>query len=381
MSREGDVPESRFVVEVREPVPGDVVGEVAATVAGRFGMDPARLRKLLDGRTGPVTKPVLQEKAELIARAFAEAGVAVSVRDADAAPRPAAGRPAGVVEGSVLPRRENADLATPSTLFLSSTRWVPSPHEEPDIAALAEGQGSARDPDARERGGPKGSVEAPPAPPPTRRPPSRALGLRGYLLVGFAASLLLLLALPAPNGMEGGRARSSGSVAAGMRAYNDGDFALARRLWTPLAQAGDPRAQYMLGYMAENGQGRAWSNHDAAAWYRLAANQSYPQAQVALGKLYLRGMGVPRDPGQAAAQFQQAAAEGYGPAQFQYALALFHGTGVPQDFRQALQWFRAAARNGVAEAEPYVTFAGSSPNRSGAPVPGSGQAGPAEQSR
>ncbi len=380
------MPENRFVVEVREPVPGDVVGDVAATIAARFGMDPARLRKLLDGRTGPVTKPVLQEKADLIARAFAEAGVAVSVRGADAAGRvpssPSSSNPStDVAEGSVLPGRERAEQATPSTLFLSSTRWVPSPHEEPDIAALARGEGSALDPDDREPGRPKGSGPPPATPPANRRPPSRTLGLRGYLLIGFAASLVLLLALQAINGMESGRARASGSVAAGMRAYNDGDFVDARRLWTPLAQAGDPRAQYMLGYMAENGQGRAWSNHDAAAWYRLAANQSYPQAQVALGKLYLRGMGVPRDPGQAAAQFQQAAEEGYGPAQFQYALALFHGTGVSQDFPQALRWFRAAARNGVAEAEPYVTFAGSSPGGSGAAAPGSSQAGPAQQSR
>jgi len=322
------VPENRFVVEVMEPVPGDVVDDVAATIAGRFGMDPARLRKLLDGRTGPVTKPVLQEKADLIAGAFAEAGVAVSVRDADAPPRP----PSGVVEASVLPNRERAELATPSTLFLSSTRWVPSPHQEPAVGAAGQADGSTPDDEARDRSTTKGTAGVAAAPPPTRRLTSGALGLRGYLLIGFAASLVLLLALQAINGMQGGRARTSASVAAGMAAYNDGDFAQARRLWTPLAHAGDPRAQYMLGYMAENGQGRAWSNHDAAAWYRLAANQSYPQAQVALGKLYLRGMGVPRDAAQAAAQFHQAAEEGYGPAQFQYALALFHGTGVQQDF-------------------------------------------------
>lgn len=386
MSGEATVPDKRFVVEVREPVPGDVVAVVATTIAGRFGMDPARLRKLLDGRTGPVTKPVLREKANLIASAFAEAGVAVSVRDADAPGGAQPGPSTGVVEPSVLPGRERANPATPSTMFLSSTRWVPSPHEEPDIAALARGQGRADDPEARGREATEGSARPPAAPAPTGRAstgraPSRSLGLRGYLLIGFAASLVLLLALQAINGVEGGGARTSGSVAAGMRAYNNGDFAQARRLWTPLAQAGDPRAQYMLGYMAENGQGRAWSNHDAAAWYRLAANQSYPQAQVALGKLYLRGMGVPRDPGQAAARFQQGAEEGYGPAQFQYALALFHGTGVPQDFRQALRWFRAAAGNGVAEAEPYVTFAGSSPSGGGAAAPGSGQAAPAEQSR
>jgi hypothetical protein len=344
-------------------------------------MDPARLRKLLGGRVGPVTKPVLQEKADLIATAFAEAGVAVSVRPAangDVAGRALSGRPFGAPAGEVTPAREPGEAVTPSTMFLSSTRWVPSPHEEPDIAELAQGRGSGGA-DARAPGTPEEPPAAPSPRPPVTPPASRGLGLRGYLLIGFAASLLLLLVLQAINGIEGGRLHSAASVAAGMRAYNDGDFVQARRLWTPLAQAGDPRAQYMLGYMAENGQGRAWSNHDAAAWYRLAANQSYPQAQLALGELYLRGMGVPRDPGQAAAQFQQAAEEGYGPAQFQYALALFHGAGVAQDFQQALRWFRAAARNGVAEAEPYVTFAGTAPG--GSAAPGSGRAGSTEQSR
>jgi len=375
------VPENRFVVEVRKPVPGERVGDVAATIAGRFGMDPSRLRKLLDGRVGPVTKPVLQEKANLIAGAFAEAGVAVSVRPAvngDVAGRVLSGRPLGAPAGEIAPVRERGEVVTPSTMFLSSTRWVPSPHEEPDIAELARGGGSGNG-DARVPGAPEGPTATVSPRPPVTPPASRGLGLRGYLLIGFAASLVLLLALQAINGMEGGGSRSAASVATGMRAYNDGDFAQARRLWTPLAQAGDPRAQYMLGYMAENGQGRAWSNHDAAAWYRLAANQSYPQAQLALGELYQRGMGVPRDPGQAAAQFQQAAEEGYGPAQFQYALALFHGAGVTQDFQQALRWFRAAARNGVAEAEPYVTFAGTAP--AGGAAPGGGPAGSTEQSR
>ncbi|MEJ2290665.1 MAG: tetratricopeptide repeat protein [Deinococcales bacterium] len=380
MSREGTVPEKRFVVEVREPVPGDSVGEIAAVIAGRFGMDPGRVRKLLDGRTGPVTKPVLQEKANLIAQAFAEAGVAVSVRPADAdRPAVADGGRLDVAAATAGPQLRGEGDATPSTMFLSSTRWVPSPHEEPDVDALAQGSLTERPSDEQ---APQRETAPTPRPRSSGGPPaSRGLGLRGYLLIGFTASLVLLLALQAINGMEAGRAHPPASMAAGMAAYNDGDFAQARRLWTPLAQAGDPRAQYMLGYMAENGQGRPWSNHDAAAWYRLAANQDYPQAQLALGKLYARGMGVPRDASQAAAYYEQAARVGYGPAQFQYALALFHGSGVKQDFAQALRWFEAAAHNGVPEARPYVTFAGSALHGGSGSVPGSGQAGAAEQNR
>jgi hypothetical protein len=366
MSREGTLPEKRFVVEVKEPVPGDSVGEIAAVIAGRFGMDPGRVHKLLDGRTGAVTKPVLKEKANLIAQAFAEAGVAVSMRPAEL--DAGSGAPDGRLDLPVEtagPQLRPAGDATPSTMLLSSTRWVPSPHEEPDPGSLDPGQIAEASDDQPPR------ETVPPPPHVSASPPgSRGLGLRGYLLIGFTASLVLLLVLQAINGMEAGRTHPPASMSAGMAAYNNGDFAQARRLWNPLAQAGDPRAQYMLGYMAENGQGRPWSNHAAAAWYRLAADQDYPQAQLALGSLYARGMGVPRDAGQAAAYFEQAAREGYGPGQFQYALALFHGAGVKQDFAQALHWFKAAAQNGVPEAKPYVTFAGSALNGSSAPATG-----------
>lgn len=356
--------ERRFVVEVREPVPAARVPDVAASVAERFGMDPGRLHKLLAGRTGPVTKPVLEAKADLIARAFTEAGVAVTVylaEDDESDDDMTGASTMGELDDAVAdPALFGSDVreVTPTAMFLSSTRWVPSPHEAADPADL--GRGDDADPEpVRDAWSPPSATPAAPRRIPVARPPRSGTGLRTYLLVGFVASLALLLVLQAINGMSAGRTRGTASVEAGMRAYGDGDFAQAARLWTPLARAGDPRAQYMLGYMAENGQGRPWSNHDAAAWYRLAANQGYPQAQVGLGELYLRGMGVPRDPGVGAQLFRQAAEEGYGQGQFQYALALFRGTGVAQDFASALHWFRQAAANGVAEAQPYVGFAGS----------------------
>ncbi len=355
--------ERRFVVELREPVPEARVPGVAANLSERFGMDPARLHKLLAGRTGPVTKPVLEAKADLIARAFVDAGVAVTVyvaEDDDTDDEAGGANAVGGIDASAEDRAlfgSDAREVTPSAMFLSSTRWVPSPHEAVDPADL--GGEEAADPDAAREPDPPTPMSAPPRRFTPARPPQTGTGLRTYLLVGFVASLALLLVLQAINGMSAGRTRGATSVEAGMRAYSDGDFARAAKLWTPLARAGDPRAQYMLGYMAEHGQGRPWSNHDAAAWYRMAANQGYPQAQVGLGELYVRGMGVPRDPGTGVQLFRQAAEEGYGQGQYEYALALFRGTGVGQDFAAALRWFRAAAASGVAEAQPYVGFAGS----------------------
>jgi TPR repeat protein len=42
---------------------------------------------------------------------------------------------------------------------------------------------------------------------------------------------------------------------AGVDAYNSGNYATALREWRPLAEQGDPRAQFPLGSLYENGNG------------------------------------------------------------------------------------------------------------------------------
>jgi len=361
--------QTRFVVEVSEPVPGERVGDVAARIAARFDMDVGRVRKLLQDRTGAVTRPLSRDKADRIAGAFRDAGVAVRVESAPSrnAPRTAPSPPAERPRGGEVGRR--GDEEAPANVFLSSTRWVPSPHEDPASGTLVEGPPAAvlavPGADAEDAASAAGAAEQNEVPRTSRadrgRYAARASGRPGvriYLLAAVVVGVAALVALQAVD--RGHPATAPATVEAGMQAYNGGDFAAARRVWIPLAEGGDARAAYMLGYMAENGQGRPWSNHDAADWYRRAADRGYPQAQVALGQLYQRGMGVLRDPRRAVSLFEAAAKEGYGPGQFQYALALFHGSGTPQDFAAALKWFKAAAANGVAEARPYVSFAGSS---------------------
>lgn len=351
MSRGYAVEEERYVVEVSMPVPADEVGEVAERIAERLRMDAARVLKLVDRRTGPVTKPLARDKADAIADTFEECGVAVVVRPAhegDAAlaegraRAPAAPSPA---PPAAVPTAAPSPVPSPPSAFMSSTRWVPSPHDDFGL-----------DPGADDEPPPDETV---PQGTPAYTPPPRERGtdMRTYLLVGLGVSLVLLLVLQSLNAQRMRRLEPTATVEAGMEAYRGGDFAAARRVWQPLAGAGDPRAQYMLGYMAENGQGQPWSNRQAADYYGRAASQGLPEAELALGSLYLRGMGVERDPARAAALFRQAAEAGYGPGQQRYAMALFQGEGVPQDFAAALRWFRAAADNGVAEARAYVRFA------------------------
>ncbi len=78
-------------------------------------------------------------------------------------------------------------------------------------------------------------------------------------------------------------------------AYNRGDYAAAIREWTPFAEQGDVNAQYLLGFMYDNGQGVSQDYAEAAKWYRKAAEQGNAEAQNILGVMYGEGRGVPQD--------------------------------------------------------------------------------------
>lgn len=526
--------EQRFVVEVARPVPATEVDAVAALVAERLRMDAGRIRTLLDGRTGPVTRPIRADKADAIARVFADAGVEVYVvadieaphvtgatpadasadasanaaaddhanasadtaadaaagsatsaqrpgapevasRDAslawepeswaspqrdpapwaseadeeawrraddryaaagyadvstgdagtsgarpgdartgeprlgdagheDAGPEGAVlegagpggtgpeGAPPGVLEppgvgpedarrvvvdaGPMDASEDEVDRLGPTerrhsvdAAFLTSTRWVPSPHEsegstserglppgagrEP-VAAAARARSIDRVRDEHDRWwvprSAAGEERLPIEPPPRERPM-----LRTYLLLALAVSLVVLIVLQVVSARTGGAAPSGFDV--GMAAYREGNFVAARRTWEPLAEVGDARAAYYLGYMAEQGLGEAWSNTRAATLYRQAADRGLPEAQVALGALYLRGMGVDQDAQRAAELYGAAAGAGYAPAQYALGLLRFHGTGVARDFAAALAAFEAAAQGGVPEAADFLAFA------------------------
>lgn len=500
----GGVSEQRFVVEITRPVPPDKVATVAARIAGRLRLDLERIHTLLDGRVGPVTRPVLADKADSIAEVFAEAGVRVIVVGApssvtaasvdpepsdpdlaaEAAPavtEPSADQPAApertgtartepartwdpatawdnaasdidqwqpaqveqgrgrVIEtagsdeadrssdaedhdidqsshmsevgrgprsrgaattprvdtthhasdhGANQPDPARADQpdvdddedeadrlgptssrTTPERLFTTSTstRWVPSPHdaygfdadEEPYVPAAEEGergagtgQGDNLEPHGYEapqwRGG----------------QPRRAPALRTYLLWSLAASLLVLILLQVVFAARGLAGSDPLDYNVGLRAYQQGDFAKAKRIWEPLASEGEPHAQYQLGFMAQHGLGQPWSNARAANHYRRAAEAGLPEAQLALGELYLRGMGVEQDAQIAAQWYLRAAQAGHAEAQYQYALLVLHGEGVAQQFDTALAWFEAAAVGGVARAADLVAFVSAAPSPS-----------------
>src|SRR5882672_3229555 len=57
----------------------------------------------------------------------------------------------------------------------------------------------------------------------------------------------------------------------GMAAYNRGDYVPAIRLFRPLAEQGNPKAQSVIGVMYRKGEGVAKSSARAFMWFSLAA--------------------------------------------------------------------------------------------------------------
>ena len=134
--------------------------------------------------------------------------------------------------------------------------------------------------------------------------------------------------------------------AAGLKAYEAGDYYAAYKEWLPLAEADDPAAQRNLGHLYRLGRGVTKDFVKAAEWYRKSAEQGFARAQANLGNMYLRGQGVQKDPKTAASWFGRAAKQNHPIAQYNLGLMYENGIGVSKDDVAALGWFFRASKAG-----------------------------------
>ena len=131
-----------------------------------------------------------------------------------------------------------------------------------------------------------------------------------------------------------------------------------------LANQGDALMQFALGLMYETGE-IGPSDEEAAALYRLAADQDLQEAQVRLAVFYAEGRGVTQDTEEAIRLYYEAAIQGnsesqsairsfadQGFASAQYLVGLMYDTGVglSRGTPMAVHYYNLAARQGHAEA-------------------------------
>lgn len=160
------------------------------------------------------------------------------------------------------------------------------------------------------------------------------------------AFLLLVLGLAGPA--------TASELDDAVAAAHKGEYATALRQLSPLAERGDARAQFDIGFMHARGWGVPPNPAEAIAWYRKAADQGLPVAQHFLGIAYVNGEGVQHDDTQAARWFARAAAQGFPQAQYMFGLMTADGRGVPKDLAQGYAFIVMAGRAGVRSAAVTV---------------------------
>src|SRR5271169_4879778 len=79
---------------------------------------------------------------------------------------------------------------------------------------------------------------------------------------------------------------AAGPLEDGVNAAKIGDYATAVRLWRPLAEGGEAKAQSLVGDAFALGQGVPQDYGAAMNWYRMAADQGDTGAQSAVGFMY-----------------------------------------------------------------------------------------------
>ena len=110
-------------------------------------------------------------------------------------------------------------------------------------------------------------------------------------------------------------------------ALNKGDYEIALKKMLPLANAGNAKAQNMMGFMYFQGFGVDQSYSEAVKWYRKSSDQGFADAQANLGLMYQVGQGVQQDFPTAFKLFQKAADQGYANAQYLLASMYHEGQG------------------------------------------------------
>lgn len=119
---------------------------------------------------------------------------------------------------------------------------------------------------------------------------------------------------------------------------------------TILADAGDSKAQYLLGkYYATNEK-----YEDAYYWIQKSANQGYVRGINALGICFGYGYGVKQNAKKAFSLYKIAADQGLPLAQRNVGMCFWDGNGIEKDETQSLAWYLKAAHGGDAISQNAV---------------------------
>ncbi len=108
------------------------------------------------------------------------------------------------------------------------------------------------------------------------------------------------------------------------------------------AEAGDPKAQLLLGHAYKYGYGTGRKDSESVKWYRLASDQGTAEAQYFLAYAYQFGQGVGKDKNEAMKWYLRSAEQGFAGAQTNLG-SLYH---QEKNYIEGVKWDRKAAEAG-----------------------------------
>jgi TPR repeat protein len=151
-----------------------------------------------------------------------------------------------------------------------------------------------------------------------------------------AATLLVLALLLGPI------APAQADIARGVELFERGRYDEAADALMPLADAGIPLAQYLLGIMYLNLMVEPPQDGAALLLLHKSADAGYLSAQTELARMYRNGDGVEQDFAKMMVWYQRAAEQGDVGAQLFVADGYGYGYGVEADLVEAYKWYEIA---------------------------------------
>ena len=128
----------------------------------------------------------------------------------------------------------------------------------------------------------------------------------------------------------------------GITAFEAKHFQNAMQMLRPLAELGEPEAQYRVAMMMINGLHGLPTPEEGGRYLELAAEQGHAMAMHGVGFMYYEGEGKEKDLSKAAEWFNKAAALGLSGSMVTLAMMYQEGNGVEQDLDEARRLYTAA---------------------------------------
>lgn len=134
--------------------------------------------------------------------------------------------------------------------------------------------------------------------------------------------------------------QSHAGFAEGEKFFNAQNYTSAFAEFFPLAENGDFRSQYYVGYQYLNGLGVTQNVDEALKFLKSSSDQGFDMAQAQMAFLYAEGELLPKDLDRAVVLYQKAAAQYNASANLNLGVMYYNGDGVPVDYKKALECFK-----------------------------------------